>query len=199
MGRRVVAPSASRPAGTPPAFDPSVAPAEPTELFLQWFQAAVDAEVVEPHAILKDVADGGWWFASSIESAKGRQLAAAPVAALTFYWPELARSVRLRGRVERADPEQSAQDFRARGSGARAVGLASRESQPLASRADSERAVAAARDRLEGDPRLVSTNWTLWRLLPDQIEFWQADQERQHLRVQYQRANGDWSSSMLWP
>lgn len=202
--------------GTPPAFDPSMVPADPTELFLEWFQVAVDARVAEPHAmtlstigldgvpdarvlILKDVADSGWWFASSLESAKGLQLDAAPVAALTFYWPELARSVRLRGRVEPAEPEQSAEDFRNRGLGARAVALASRESQPLVSRAHSENAVAAARDRLADDPRLVSTTWTLWCLLPNHVEFWQADQERQHLRIQYHRGSGNWSSTMLWP
>jgi pyridoxamine 5'-phosphate oxidase len=202
--------------GTPPAFDPSVVPADPTELFLEWFQSAVDARVAEPHAmtlstigldgvpdarvlILKDVADDGWWFASSSESAKGAQLDAAPVAALTFYWPELARSVRLKGRVEPADPEQSAEDFRNRGLGARAVALASRESQPLVSRAHSEKAIAAARDRLADDPRLVSATWTLWCLLPDHVEFWQADQERQHLRIQYHRGSGNWSSTMLWP
>lgn len=202
--------------GTPPAFDPSVVPEDPTELFLEWFQVAVDARVAEPHAmtlstigldgvpdarvlILKDVADGGWWFASSLESAKGRQLDTAPVAALTFYWPELARSVRLRGRVEPAEPEESAKDFTNRGLGARAVALASRESQPLVSRAHSERAVAAARGRLAADPCLVSTTWTLWCLLPDYVEFWQADQGRQHLRIQYRRGSGNWSLTMLWP
>ena len=202
--------------GTPPPFDPSAAPVDPTKLFVEWFRAAVEARVPEPHAmtlstigldgvpdarvlILKDVIDGAWWFASSGASPKGRQLEFAPAAALTFYWPELARSVRLRGSVEPAGPGQGAEDFRNRGLGARAVALASHVSEPLPSRVHSEAAVAAARGRLGDDPELVSTTWTLWGLCPDQVEFWQADQERQHLRLRYQRAADGWSSTLLWP
>lgn len=103
-----------------------------------WFTAAVAGDVVEPHAmtlstigsdgvpdarvpILKDVTPGCWWFASNSESAKGVQLTQRPVAALTFYWPIQARSIRIRGVVRPAPAAKSAADLRARGSGARAV------------------------------------------------------------------------------
>ena len=46
--------------------------------------------------ILKDVDAGGWHFAISTVSRKGADLAAHPVAALTFYWPEVVRQVRVR-------------------------------------------------------------------------------------------------------
>jgi pyridoxine/pyridoxamine 5'-phosphate oxidase len=104
--------------------------------------------------ILKDVTEGCWWFASSSESAKGRQLGASPAAALTFYWPAHARSVRIRGPVMAATATQSANDFGARGLGARAVALASKESQPARNREEIDEAVAAARSRLAGDPSL---------------------------------------------
>lgn len=106
---------------TLPAFDPDAAPTEPLPLFTTWFAEAVAAGQPEPHTMslatsdtdgLPDVrtvmlhgADtDGWSFASHSGSAKGRQLAARPYAALHFYWPTLGRQIRLRGPVESAPP-----------------------------------------------------------------------------------------------
>ena len=202
--------------GTPPPFDIEAAPHEPLELFVQWFGHAVEAGQVEPHAmtlstvdadgmpdarvlILKDVTDEGWWFASSSASAKGIELTANPVAALTFYWPATGRSVRIRGRVDTADAERNATDFLRRGIGARAVALGSAQSEPLGSRAESEAAIAKAAHELDAHPERVSPSWTLWCVRPDSVEFWQSDAERQHLRLRYAREGQSWSQTMLWP
>jgi pyridoxamine 5'-phosphate oxidase len=203
-------------AATPPPFDIDSAPNEPTELFVEWFQHAVELGQLEPHAmtlstvdadgmpdarvlILKDLTDEGWWFASSSLSAKGAQLVANPVAALTFYWPSVGRSVRIRGRVATADSERNALDFSRRGLGARAVALGSPQSTPLGSRGESEAAVEAAARELDAHPHTVSPSWTLWRVEPQTVEFWQADADRQHLRLQYTRQGQGWSTTLLWP
>ena len=50
--------------------------------------------------ICKDVDDTGrWYFASSSDSEKGRDLAANPHAAASFYWPQQGRQIRVRGRA----------------------------------------------------------------------------------------------------
>ena len=149
--------------------------------------------------ILKDVTAAGFWFATSAHSAKGRQLVANPAASLTFYWPAVARQVRIRGHVEAAAGEESARDFRARGVGARAVALASEQSSPLDSQAACSAAVRAARSRLDAMPDLVATTWTLCLLRPEQIEFWQADPDRQHIRLRYTANGPRWSRGLLWP
>lgn len=107
--------------------------------------------------ILKDLTSEGLWFATSAHIAKGRQLTANPDASLMFYWPQLARQVRVGGRVEPAAEEESAADFLARGAGARAVALASHESAPLSSRQECTAAVAAARARVDAIPQLVAS------------------------------------------
>jgi pyridoxamine 5'-phosphate oxidase len=202
--------------GTPPPFDPSAAPVEPLELFVRWFSHAVEAGQVEPHAmtlstvdadgmpdarvlILKDLTDEGWWFASSSASAKGIQLTANPVAALTFYWPTVGRSVRVRGAVTRGAKDENARDFSRRGIGARAAALGSPQSERLGNRAESEAAIAKAARELDAHPELVSPTWTLWCVRPDAVEFWQSDADRQHLRLRYARSNDTWSTSLLWP
>ena len=201
---------------TPPSFDPSAAPDNPLELFVQWFTHAVEAGQVEPHAmtlstvdadgvpdarvlILKDLTDDGWWFASSSASAKGVELTANPVAALTFYWPAVGRSVRVRGTVTRGSEEDNARDFSRRGLGARAVALGSPQSQPLISHDESEAAIEEAARELDAHPDLVSPTWTLWCVRPSTIEFWQSDAERRHQRLRYSSQGQSWSTTLLWP
>ncbi|WP_405061362.1 pyridoxal 5'-phosphate synthase [Kribbella sp. NBC_01505] len=201
--------------GTPPQFDPEQAPDSPHELFVDWLMTAVDQHVPEPLAatvstvradgrpnarvlILKDVTVDGWQFASSAASPKGSELAATPYAALTFYWIPLGRQVRVLGRVQPADPDDSARDFLARPTPARAESLAARQSDVLADPTEVEAAVAAQTERLTADPGLVAPNWTLYTLQPDEVEFWQADPDRRHLRLRY-RLTDTWTKERLWP
>lgn len=203
-------------AATPPPFDPTVAPENPLELFVAWFGQAVEAGQLEPHAmtlstvdadgvpdarvlILKDLTDDGWWFASSSASVKGVELTANPVAALTFYWPTVGRSVRIRGTVTRGSDDENARDFSRRGLGARAVALGSPQSAPLGSRDESEAAIEKAARELDAHPDLVSPTWTLWCVRPKTIEFWQSDAERRHQRLRYSSQGQSWSTTLLWP
>jgi pyridoxamine 5'-phosphate oxidase len=200
-----------------PDFEPGLAPADPVTLFTEWFAAAIAAGVPEPHAmslatadadgrpssrvlVCKDVEPGGrWFFASSSTSPKGRQLAARPRAALGFYWPQQGRQIRIRGEVTAASAERSAADFLARTPGSRAEALAGRQSEVLADPADQKAAIADAQERIAADADVVAPDWTLYGLLADEIEFWQFDQDRQHIRLRYRRENGDWLQERLWP
>jgi pyridoxamine 5'-phosphate oxidase len=202
-------------AGVLTGFETDDAPARPQTLFESWLRDAVEAGVREPHAmtvstvapdgpdarvvILKDVDADGWWFASSSASAKGRELADRPGAALTFYWPEIARQVRIRGRVRTGTAEQGARDFTARGSAARAVALAGHESDALDGRAECLAAIDAAQQRLAADPALVPATWTVYLVVAATVEFWQADKDRAHHRLQYRAVDGGWERTLLWP
>jgi pyridoxamine 5'-phosphate oxidase len=206
-------------AGAAPDFDPAAAPPGPVALFAQWLAIAVDRGVREPHAmtvatvspdgqpdarvlILKDVDAAGWHFGASSASQKGADLAARPAAALTFYWPELVRQVRVRGPVVADPPSVSAADFRARSAGSRAMVLTGRQSQPLQAAADLDRAVDRARRELAADPGLVPDEWISWAVRPDRVEFWQGDPERRHQRLRYEpdpARPGGWTRALLWP
>jgi pyridoxamine 5'-phosphate oxidase len=202
--------------GSAPEFDPSRAPDDPMSLFVEWLEGAVDAGVPEPHAmslstvdeggrpdarmlILKDVDSAGWHFAVSAVSRKGSDIAANPVAALTFYWPQLVRQVRVRGTVV-ADPAAvTADDFLARSPGARAHVLLGRQSQPLADAADVDGALSVARAALDADPGIVPDEWVSYAVAPERVEFWQGDPERRHQRLLYTSQPGGWTRALLWP
>ncbi|MGW5352893.1 pyridoxine/pyridoxamine 5'-phosphate oxidase [Streptomyces sp. NPDC004031] len=203
-------------AGELPDLDPGVLPSDPHELFVEWLLAAVRAGVREPHAmtlsttgedgapsarvlILKDVSPGGWYFAADAGGRKGRELAARPAAALTFYWSPLARQVRIRGRVEPGGPADSAADFLARSPGARAEALLGRQSTLLADPAVRDAAVREAAARIEAEPELVAPGWTAYALHAESVEFWQGDRDRRHTRVVYTHTGEGWERGLLWP
>ncbi len=98
-----------------------------------------------------------------------------------------------------AAADLSVADFRSRGTGARAVALASHESQPLANQATCIEAVADAKRRLTADPDLVAPSWRAYAVAANTVEFWQADNDRQHIRVQYHRHQDGWTHNLLWP
>lgn len=202
--------------GELPKFDLTDVPDEPTALFTEWLLAAVDAGVPEPHAVvlstvdgagrpdarvlvLRDVDEQGWWFASSSTGPKGAQLAGTPLAALTFYWPGMARQVRVRGEVRRASAEDSARDFLARGPAGRAEALVGRQSQHLADPAELGDALAAATAAVAADPDLVADDWTRYVLAAREVQFFQGDADRRHVRLRYQCHGHGWSHSLLWP
>ncbi|MFL4905017.1 pyridoxal 5'-phosphate synthase [Streptomyces sp. MMS24-I2-30] len=199
-----------------PSFDPATAPDTPLPLFTAWFAEAVAAGQPEPHTMSLATADAdglpdvrivmlhgadetGWSFATHATSRKGRQLTDQPYAALVFYWPVLGRQVRVRGPVTAAPPEQSRADLRARSTGALAAALTGRQSAPLSSPAELRAASEAAWDRAREDPETPVPTWTLYRLRPHEVEFFQGDPDRRHVRLTYLCRGGRWERHLLWP
>lgn len=106
---------------------------------------------------------------------------------MTFYWPALGRQVRVRGGVVVADANESAAD---------------KQSTPVADLAERDRLLDEATERAAADPHLVAPEWTVYRLLADEVEFWQSDERRRHVRLRYTRDapdGRDWVSELLWP
>jgi pyridoxamine 5'-phosphate oxidase len=197
-------------------FDPAGAPDAPLPLFTAWFAEAVAAGQPEPHTMSLATSDedgnpdvrivmlhgadaDGWSFATHATSRKGRQLAARPYAALAFYWPLLGRQVRVRGPVTSAPSRESQADLHARSTGALAAALTGQQSEVLTSVQELRHASEAAWERARRDPTAPSPTWTLYRLRPDEVEFFQGDPERRHVRVTYRRTEGGWARHLLWP
>ncbi|MFF1558870.1 pyridoxal 5'-phosphate synthase [Streptomyces sp. NPDC058279] len=200
-----------------PSFDPEAAPAEPLELFREWFTHAARAGQPEPHTMslatvdadgrpdvrtlmLHDADARGWHFASHATSAKGRQLAGQSAAALGFYWPAVGRQIRIRGRVTACGPQESRADLAVRSRGALAAALTGRQSEVLGSLAELAEASAAAWVRAGADPEAPAPTWTRYVLEPAEVEFFQGDAARRHTRLHYRRdPAGTWTRSLLWP
>lgn len=203
--------------GPLPEFDPGQAPDDPVRLFLSWLVEAVAVAdgVRDPRAmtlstvdsagdpdarvlILNGVGPEGWQFAGHAFSPKGGQLVCHPRAALTFYWPEHGRQIRIRGPVTPGSAEDNAADFLDRSPTARAESLLGRQSQYLIDPVERDQALEKALAMIEREPSLVDSAWTLYTLAPTEVEFWQAAKDRIHTRLRYERAAVGWERFRLW-
>ena len=191
---------------------------EPIRLFAAWFAEARRAEPVNPEAmalatvdadglpnarmvLLKAFDERGFVFYTNFDSAKGHELSDAPKAALTFYWKALQRQVRARGSVETVSKEEADAYFASRSRMAQIGAWASKQSSPLESRMAFEKAIAryTAKFAIGTVPR--PPNWSGYRVVPQEIEFWQERQFRLHDRVVFRRSSptAPWQKTRLYP
>lgn len=190
----------------------------PIVLFERWIKQAQAADLKEPNAmtvatatsdgrpsarilLLKEVSDFGFVFYTSYTSRKAKEIETNPFAALTFYWAELERQVRVEGLVRRVSREQSEAYFRTRPKGSRLGAWASHQSEVLNGREPLEERLQELEKKYSGTDELpVPEFWGGYRVAPDVIEFWQGRPNRLHDRLRYRR-NGEstWIIERLSP
>jgi pyridoxamine 5'-phosphate oxidase len=198
-----------------PPFSEEDLLADPIELFARWFElagqgaplpeavnvATVDADGA-PDArmvLLKGFDERGFRFFTNERSEKGRQLTERPRAAMTFYWRELDRQVRVRGAIERVPDDEADEYFASRPRDSQLGAWASPQSEPLRDRADLDERLAAVRERFADGAVERPSHWGGFRLVPDSIEFWQGQVGRLHDRFRYERDGDGWQVSRLGP
>jgi pyridoxamine 5'-phosphate oxidase len=191
---------------------------DPFPVFEAWLDEAHATEPNDPTAMALSTVDGdglpdvrmvlmngydrrGPVFFTNLGSAKGRQLAATPKAAALFHWKSLRRQVRFRGDVERVAPEEADAYYAGRPRLSRIGAWASVQSEPLASRAELERAVADREAEFEGREPPRPGWWTGFRIVPTSVEFWLDMPYRLHDRAVFTRTGpGDaWTRTRLYP
>jgi pyridoxamine 5'-phosphate oxidase len=163
--------------------------------------ATVDADGA-PNArmvLLKGFGPDGFRFFSNYESAKGRELASDPRAALVVYWRELDRQVRARGKVERLSAPDSDAYFASRPRDSRIAAAISPQSRPI-EREELDRSYQELVSELgEADPSRPEY-WGGYLVRPEAIEFWQGRDSRMHDRFLYTREpDGSWTIERLAP
>ena len=150
--------------------------------------------------LLKGFDEHGFVFFSNYMSAKGRELAVNPRAALLFYWNSLGRQVRITGPVARTSAEESESYVRSRPRESQLSALASPQSQTVESRSALEQRVTDLRQEFDDAELPLPMNWGGFRLAMETVEFWQQRHDRLHDRLLYRRSdNGDWVLERLAP
>lgn len=190
---------------------------EPMGQFARWFEAAREAGVLEPNAmvlatsdrsgrpsarvvLLKGLDERGFGLFTNQESRKARELEANPHGALVFFWPEFERQVRAEGTVEAMTTAEADAYWAKRPRESQLGAWASPQSQRVGSRGELEANLAAARARFgDGDPVPRPPHWGGYLLRPDAVEFWQGRPARLHDRLIYRRADSGWSLTRLAP
>jgi len=149
--------------------------------------------------LLKGLDPRGFVFFTNYESLKGREIAENPQVALVFYWPALARQVRVTGRVSKVSAAESDAYFASREPGSRLGASISRQSSVIASRAVIEKKFAEISAQYpDGDPPRPKF-WGGFRVRPDEMEFWQGGENRLHDRLRYRKRRNGWKMERLAP
>jgi pyridoxamine 5'-phosphate oxidase len=190
---------------------------DPLAQFRVWFDEALRSEVFDANAmslatatttgepsarivLLKGVDENGFVFFTQYDSAKGRDLAGNPRAALLLYWAELERQVRIVGTVARVPRVSSEAYFATRPVASQWAAWAARQSSEIATRDDLERQFGEIRQRFADQPVPCPPDWGGYCVTPERIEFWQGRPSRLHDRLLYTRQDdGSWTRVRLAP
>ncbi len=191
---------------------------DPFVQFRRWYDDAEEHGQLQPDAmvvatstpdghpsarlvLLRGVDERGVCFYTNFQSRKGRELAGNPHVAIAFHWPEVLRQVRATGRVERVTDAESDAYWYARPRASRVSAWASAQSEPVPTRDELEAHVSEVEARF-GDGEVPRPDgWGGFRVVPDEIEFWQHRDDRLHDRFVYaRRAPGEpWGITRLQP
>jgi pyridoxamine 5'-phosphate oxidase len=189
---------------------------DPIQQFKVWMNEALGSDLPEPTAmhlatlspsgtpagrmvLLKGVEEGFVFF-TNYESRKGKELLMHPQAALTFFWAELERQIRIEGIVRKLDAKKSDEYFDSRPYESKVGAISSPQSQVVPSREYLEDLYQA--NLATNAPQEIKRpdHWGGFELVPTYIEFWQGRPSRMHDRIAYSlQQEGTWKLSRLAP
>lgn len=197
-------------------LDESDLEADPVTMFARWFDAAREANLHEPNAmvlatvssngqpsarmvLLKGFDDEGFRFFTNTGSRKGLELAGNQACSLLFPWHLLERQVRVDGTAEPLAREEVEAYFSSRPRGSRVGAWASRQSRPVAGRTELDAAYTSYDERYPGEEVPLPEEWGGYLVRPAVVEFWQGRTSRLHDRLVYRRTPSGWATQRLAP
>jgi len=188
----------------------------PMEQFASWMEEAVNAQILDPYAMClstvskngkpssrivywRDVEDGGFVFYTNYNSHKGKDISTNNQVALNFYWPELERQIRIKGRVSKASEEVSDLYWAKRPRESQLGAWASAQSEVISDVQELQNALEMAKQKFENKEVTRPLHWGGYTVKPEQMEFWQGRPSRLHDRFVYSRKGNGWKIAQVSP
>ena len=186
------------------ALDPN-----PIVQFETWYTQAIDSGIPEPNALslatvdadgqpwirtvlMKIYDESGFVFFTNYESAKARQIAGNNRVGLLFPWVALGRQVKISGTAGKVSTAESMKYFATRPRGSQIGAWASPQSRVMSSRSLLDAKIDDIKHKFGKGEIPLPDFWGGYRVVPHQIEFWQARDSRLHDRFVYVKTDSDW-------
>lgn len=191
--------------------------ADPFIQFQHWFNQVLQAGIEDPSAmvlatvdaqgipdsrivLLKELEAGDFHFYSSYRGQKAQQLEQNPYAALNFYWPALARQVRIRGKITQLSRPQSEAYFASRPRDSQLAAHVAPQSSSVKDRQTLEDRLTQLAKQFDKQPVPCPLTWGGYRLTPFEYEFFQGRDGRLHDRLRYTlQSTHTWKIERLAP
>lgn len=190
---------------------------DPVVQFEDWFRYACETVPMDPNAVsistvdshnkpssrtvlLKYFDEKGFVFFTNFESKKAEHIETNPNVALLFFWSDAARQVKIRGTAERIPASETLKYFVSRPRGSQIGAWVSAQSSVISSRSLLEAKFQEIKKKFKNKDVPLPSFWGGYRVVPEEIEFWQGRRNRLHDRFQYsRRQNGGWEIQRLAP
>jgi len=190
---------------------------DPVRQFAEWMRQALDLDTLDPNAmslatvdknnrpssrtvLLKYFDEQGFVFFTNLTSNKATQISENENVALLFFWPDLGRQISIRGSAERVSAQESLRYFLTRPRGSQIGAWVSAQSSVITSRSLLENKFQEMKKKFSNKEIPLPSFWGGYRVIPEEIEFWQGRRNRLHDRFQYTKQDdGLWEITRLAP
>lgn len=184
--------------------------------FSHWFEEAVNAQLLDPYAMLvstvdengqpharvvylRNISEEGMIFYTNYNSQKAENISNSNKIALNFFWVELERQIRIEGLVSKVSNELSDTYFAARPRESQIGAWASNQSETIESREVLEKQVEFYNEKFKNIEVSRPPYWGGYIVNPLKFEFWQGRPNRLHDRLIYSKTEIDWKISRVAP
>ena len=148
---------------------------------------------------LTDVVENNFVVTGSLTSRKGIEINTTNKVALTFWWTETERQVRIQGNVTKISEQLADKYFTERNRDSQIVSIVSEQGQEIDSIEILTKKYENIEVRFSDKPLTRPENWGGYLIAPIRIEFLEFKPTRFHDRKLYELINGQWTIKQIQP
>jgi pyridoxamine 5'-phosphate oxidase len=148
---------------------------------------------------LKEVIENGFIVTGPLTSRKGIEISQTNKVALTFWWTETERQIRIQGNATKISEQLADKYFAERSRDSQIVSIVSEQGQEIENIETLTKKYVNTELSFANKPLTRPENWGGYLIEPIRIEFLKFKATRFHDRKLYELTNGQWTMKQIQP